>query len=83
LTKRPKLHGGLRCTDGKYNFAEVLKNLAKYKFKNNYFVRASKYLGLNIDDNAIKSFNILEINLSVLHSYIEDPNNSIFRFVFS
>jgi len=28
---------------------------------------------LSIDDNAAKSFNILEINLSILYNYFDDP----------
>jgi len=41
-------------------------------FQNNYVER------LSINDNAAKSFNILAINLSVLHNYSDSPNKIIF-----
>jgi len=43
--------------------------------QNNYVKR------LNVDDKAAKSFNIVAINLNVLHNYFDDPNKIIFRFV--
>jgi len=44
-------------------------------YKNNYIER------LNIDDNVAKSFNIVAINLNVLHYYFECSNEIIFKSV--
>jgi len=38
---------------------------------------------LSVDDNAATSFNILAINLSILHNYFDDPNKIIFKSVSS
>jgi len=38
---------------------------------------------LSIDDNAVKSFNILAISLSVLHNYFDSSSKIIFRSVSS
>jgi len=55
------------CTKGEYNhgkngFAEVAKNLARYRSKNN-LVWISHHL--NVDENAAKSFNVLATSLNV------------------
>jgi len=53
----------------KNDFAELSKNLPGYRSENN-FVKSSKiYIErLSIDDNTVKSFNILATNFSILHS---------------
>jgi len=45
--------------------------------QNNYVER------LSIDDNGVKSFNVLATSLSVLHNYFDGPNKIIFKSVFS
>jgi len=45
--------------------------------QNNYVER------LNINDKAVKSFNILATNLNVLHNYFDNPNKIIFESVSS
>jgi len=43
--------------------------------KNNYIEH------LNIDDIAVKNFNILETSLNILHNYFDGPNKIIFKSV--
>jgi len=62
---------------GKNNFVEVSKNLVRSK---NNLVELSKlyYVGRSSIINNVKSFDILTINLSVLHNYFDGPNKIIF-----
>jgi len=52
---------------GKNGFAEVSKNLARYRSENNCV--GNNYVErFNVTDNAVKSFNILVASLNILHS---------------
>jgi len=59
---------------GKNSFAEISKNLIRYRSKNN-FVRPQNDYSL-IDDN-VKNFNILATSSSVLYNYFDGSNKII------
>jgi len=63
---------------GKNNFAEILKNLIRYRSKNN-FVEPQNNYSLSVDDN-LKNFNILATSSSVLHNYFDGSNKMIYKF---
>jgi len=71
----------LHILHGKIDFVEALKNLARYRSKNNVVELLNNYVeSLNKhDDKTAKSFNILATSLNVLHNYFNDPNKIIFR----
>jgi len=64
----------------KNSFAEEFKNLTRHRSEN-IFVYIKLYRSLSVDDNAVKSFNVLATSLSVLHNYFDGPNKIIFRFI--
>jgi len=58
------------------NITRILENIALD------LIRIFKYiLNLISNDNAVNSFNILAINLNVLHNYFNVSNKIIFRSV--
>jgi len=68
-----------RMLHGKNGFAEVCKNLAKYRTENN-LDHQNNYVGrLSVDDNAVKCFYVLSTSLNVLHNYFDGLNQIIFR----
>lgn len=65
---------------GKNHFAEVSKNLAKFRSRNNF---TSKYLCkmLKHDNNVAKNCNILAISLSILYNYFDSQNGQQTYFI--
>ena len=68
----------------KNDFAEISKNLAKYRSENN-FVESSKIYSKHVVNNAAKNVNIVANSLSVLRNYFDsfESKQNFFRFVFN
>jgi len=62
----------------KNDFAEVSKNLARYRSENRNNYRRIIVGRLSVDNNAAKSFNI-PVSSNILHNYFDDSNKIVFR----
>jgi len=58
---------------GKNGFAEVSKNLARYRPENKFCLDHQNYV------ERLKYFNILATSLNVLHNYFDGPNKIYFQ----
>jgi len=64
---------------GKNDFAEIFKNLTRYKSENNFVNYQNYYVDCsNTISNVAKNFDILVTNFNILHNYFDDPYKIIF-----
>ena len=63
------------------NDFEVSKNLARYRFENNFVDHQNNYAGYSsMLSNAAKTLDIL--TFSVIHNYLNAPQNYFHKFIF-
>ena len=55
---------------GNNDFLKISENLGRYSFENSW---KNNYIGNSNMTNTVTSFDILPINLDVLHNYFENP----------